>query len=170
MPVLSVNEIDLRRPGFKFCWRQACGHPFTGRNQFFDGKTTFYIFFSHKMYKIMQETTKKTFIACFCVAFLSFFSISDGKIWKNLFIQKNIWFRPAKGVRSTCSLVEILNSQDFFVPSNVGRVFGELLILPIFAQQTPDDQIWSYHGQSVGHNVSRSVAKKNKTGHLVWYR
>ena len=32
-----------------------------GRNQFFDTKTTFYVLFSHEMYKIMQKIIKKTY-------------------------------------------------------------------------------------------------------------
>ena len=40
--------------------------PFAGKNQFFDAKTTFYVFFS-------QNNAKNNKKACFCAAFLSFF-------------------------------------------------------------------------------------------------
>ena len=42
--------------------------------------------------------------------FSFFFSVSDWKIWKNLFYRKNKWFWPANGVRSTRLLVEIHNN------------------------------------------------------------
>ena len=38
-----------------------------------------------------------------------FFSVSDGKRQKNLFSHRNKWFWPAKGMQSTCSLVQIHN-------------------------------------------------------------
>ena len=30
--------------------------PFAGRNHFFDTKTTYYVIFSHKMYRVTQKT------------------------------------------------------------------------------------------------------------------
>ena len=35
--------------------------PFASQNQIFNAKTTFGILFSHKMYKIMQKITKKSY-------------------------------------------------------------------------------------------------------------
>ena len=43
--------------------------PFAGQNLFFDAKTTFYVYFSHKMYKMMQKITKKTYYKVGCTSF-----------------------------------------------------------------------------------------------------
>ena len=56
--------------------------PLSGRNQFFDAKTTFYVLFSYKMYKMTQKITKNI---CFCAALLSFFFIFFHYKWKKLF-------------------------------------------------------------------------------------
>ena len=73
--------------------------PLAGQNQFIEARTSFYILFSHKMYKKTKKITKNFF-------FLFFFHYRR----KKLFLAPKNSFRPANGLRSTCLLVKIHNN------------------------------------------------------------
>ena len=71
------------------------------------------------------------FIACFCVAFLSFFfffAVNDRKIQKNLLKCKKKWFWPANGVGTTRLLVKILNICLQFYNLHQGPSWLSLLV------------------------------------------
>ena len=61
--LFQCKQVKVKRC-FVFCIltiKRVLRTPFAGQNQFFDTKTTFYVRFSHKKYKMTQHITQNVF-------------------------------------------------------------------------------------------------------------